>query len=420
MISAVLLIITIILSKNKKVKPFLSKKILKIVIGIEIVGLVMSVGELVTSKVLFDNSIERPEVDEGDTTEELEYKAYDKTTDITVDVPAVLHSKEEKENLLKKAKEEIDETFKGDNDDLDSINRAVVMKEKYSDGMVKAKWELSDYKIVGSEGEINYDSLEKDTIVEANVVLTCEDLSDVYSFSFQVKPLDASSSYGLDYHIKRTIRDLFDTDDRTIELPDKVGDVEVSWSKKYTYLGEKIGILGVFATVLMIVGQMREEKTKKEKYIQSLTSDYPKIVESLALYVGAGLSVKNAMYRICEEYIRRRANSKGAGFEGILRMCKEMEEGRSELKAYEELATYCPAKEYRRLSSMLINNLKKGTKGMIEELNKEEKEAFEMQKQYVRIAGEEASTKLLFPMIGLLGIVLVIIIAPSILNMQSI
>ena len=44
---------------------------------------------------------------------------------------------------------------------------------------------------------------------------------------------------------------------------------------------------------------------------------------------------------------------------------------------------------------------------------------FEMQKQYVKIAGEEASTKLLFPMIGLLGIVLIIIIAPSIFNMQA-
>lgn len=420
MVSAALLIITIILSKNKKLGPLFSKKVLKIVIGIEIVGIVASVGELITSKVLFDNSIMRPAVDESDTTEELQYKVYDKTEDITIDVPAVLHSKEEKENLISKAKEEIDETFKGENDDLDNINRAIVMKEKYSDGMVKAEWQLSDYKIIGAEGNINYDNLNKDTIIEANVTLTCENISDVYSFSFQVKPLDTDSSYGIDYYVKKAIKDLFDTDEERVELPDKVGDVNVSWSKKYTYLGEKIGILGAFAAVLMIVGQIKEEKSKKEKHIKRLTSDYPKIVESLALYVGAGLSIKNAMYRICEEYIRRRANKIEAGFEGILKVCKEMEEGRSELKAYEELGIYCPTKEYRRLSSLLCNNLKKGTKGMIEELDKEEKEAFEMQKQYVKVAGEEASTKLLFPMIGLLGIVLVIIIAPSILNMQSI
>ena len=420
MVSAVLLIATIILSKTKKVGPLLPKKVLRIVIVVEIVGIVASVGEYLNNKVLFDNLLERPAVGERDETEELEYTTDDNTTDITIDVPAKLHTKEEKESLVDKAKEEIEETFKGDNEDLDCVNKPVVMKEKYSDGMVKAEWQLSNYKIVGSEGEINYDNLEKETIIEAIVTLTCEDYTDLYSFSFQVEPLDTTSSYGIDYYIRKIISDLFDTDEAVIELPERIGEKDVTWSKKYTYLGAKIGLLGAFAAIAMILGQMKEEKTKKEKYTKSLIRDYPKIVESLALYVGAGLSVKNAMFRISDEYIRRRGKKKEPGFEGVLRMCREMEEGRSELKAYELLTVYCPTREYRRLSSLLSSNLKKGTKGMIEELNNEEKEAFEMQKQYVRIAGEEASTKLLFPMIGLLGIVLVIIIAPSIFNMQSI
>lgn len=420
MVSAVLLIATIILSKTKKVGPLLPKKVLRIVIVVEIVGIVASVGEYLNNKVLFDNLLERPAVGESDETEELEYTTDDNTTDITIDVPAKLHTKEEKESLVDKAKEEIEETFKGDNEDLDCVNKPVVMKEKYSDGMVKAEWQLSNYKIVGSEGEINYDNLEKETIIEATVTLTCEDYTDLYSFSFQVEPLDTTSSYGIDYYIRKIISDLFDTDEAVIELPERIGEKDVTWSKKYTYLGAKIGLLGAFAAIAMVLGQMKEEKTKKEKYTKSLIRDYPKIVESLALYVGAGLSVKNAMFRISDEYIRRRAKAREPGFEGVLRMCREMEEGRSELKAYELLTVYCPTREYRRLSSLLSSNLKKGTKGMIEELNNEEKEAFEMQKQYVRIAGEEASTKLLFPMIGLLGIVLVIIIAPSIFNMQSI
>ncbi len=420
MVSAVLLIATIILSKTKKIGSLLPKKVLRIVIVVEIVGIVASVGEYLNNKVLFDNLLERPAVGERDETEELEYTTDDNTTDITIDVPAKLHTKEEKESLVDKAKEEIEETFKGDNEDLDCVNKPVVMKEKYSDGMVKAEWQLSNYKIVGSEGEINYDNLEKETIIEATVTLSCEDYTDLYSFSFQVEPLDTTSSYGIDYYIRKIISDLFDTDEAVIELPKRIGEKDVTWSKKYTYLGAKIGLLGAFAAIAMILGQMKEEKTKKEKYTKSLIRDYPKIVESLALYVGAGLSVKNAMFRISDEYIRRRGKKKEPGFEGVLRMCREMEEGRSELKAYELLTVYCPTREYRRLSSLLSSNLKKGTKGMIEELNNEEKEAFEMQKQYVRIAGEEASTKLLFPMIGLLGIVLVIIIAPSIFNMQSI
>lgn len=420
MVATVLLIVTIILSKTKKIGPLFTPKVKKIVIIIEIVGIIASLGEYMVNNMFFDNTIERPLPGEKDTTEELQYEADGNKTDITLDVPAALHSSEEKEEYIEKAKEEIDSTFLGDNEDLDCINQDVVMKESYVDGMVKAEWQLNNYKIIGAEGEINYDNLESDTVIEANVTLTCEDMSDVYSFSFQVVPFSESSTMGLDYYIKKTIRDLFKTDEQKITLPDKVGQNEVTWSKKYTFLGLKIALLGVLAAVGMIIGQMREEKNRHDKYIKSLKRDYPKIVEGLALYVGAGLSVKNAMYRLGKEYARRRRRKKEPGFEGILKMCREIEEGRSEINAYESLPDYCPTREYRRLSSLLTNNLRKGTKGLIEQLEEEEEEAFEMERQYVKIAGEEASTKMLFPMIGLLGIVLIIIIAPSIFNMNTI
>ena len=420
MIATVLLIVTIILSRTKRISSMITPKVKKIVIAVEIAGIAASAGELLMNNVFFDNSIERPAPGEADSEEELEYETDAGKTDITLEVPAALHSSEEKEEYIEEAKEEIDDTFLGDNEDLDSINQSVVMKESYVDGMVKAEWQLNDYKLVGADGEINYDNLDAEKVIEANVTLTCEDMTDIYSFSFKAEPFDESSAMGIDFYIKKAIKELFNEDLTTIKLPDKVGDNEVKWSKKYTFLGAKIALLGVFAAVAMVLGQKKEEKNSYARYLKNLERDYPKIVESLALYVGAGLSVKNAVYRMCEEYAARRQKKKEPGFEGLLQMCREIEEGRSELQAYEALPDYCPTREYRRLSSLLTNNLRKGTKGLIEQLNKEEEDAFDMERRYVRIAGEEASTKLLFPMIGLLGIVLIIIIAPSIFNMGAI
>ena len=419
MIATALLIITLIICRTKKFGSMITPKVKKIVIVLEIVGIVASVGELLMNNVLFDNSIKRPQAGESDTTEELQYETNGNKTDITLDVPASLHSKEDKESFIEQAKEEIDELFLGDNENLDSINQKVTMKDSYVDGMVQAEWQLSEYKIVGADGEINYDKLDKEKVIEANVTLTCEDMTDVYSFSFKVVPLDESSALGVDYYIKKAINELFKGEEETITLPNKVGSNEVIWSKKYTFLGAKIAILGLIAAIAMVIGLRREEKNKHVKYIKSLERDYPKIVEGLALYVGAGLSVKNSIYRICDEYSKRRGKKKQPGYEGLLKMRREIEEGRSELKAYESLPQFCPTREYRRLSSLLTNNLRKGTKGLIEQLNKEEEDAFDMERNYVKIAGEEASTKLLFPMIGLLGIVLIIIIAPAIFNMNS-
>ena len=402
-----------------KIGRFITPKIKKIVIIVEIIALLAAVGELLLNNVFFDNSIERPAPGEADTIEELQYEVDGNKTDISLEVPASLHSKEEKEEFLKSAIEEIDDTFLGDNEDMDSINQSVVMKETYADGMVKAEWQLNDYKIIGADGAINYDNLEEEKIIEANVTLTCEDVSDVYSFSFKVKPYDLSSSMGIDYYVKKIIRQLFKEEGSTLTLPDKVGSNEIIWNKKYTFIGLKIALLGILAGVAMIIGQVREEKTAHVKYLKSLERDYPKIVEGLALYVGAGLSVKNGMYRLCEEYSKRRSKKQEPGFEGLLKMCREFEEGRSERTAYEMLPTFCPSREYKRLSSLLTNNLRKGTKGLVDALNKEEEDAFEMQRNFVKVAGEEASTKMLFPMIGLLGIVLIIIIAPAIFNMNN-
>ena len=97
---------------------------------------------------------------------------------------------------------------------------------------------------------------------------------------------------------------------------------------------------------------------------------------------------------------------------------RKMADGRSEIQALEELGKSCESKEYRKLSMMLIQNLRKGSKDLLDSLEKEEKYAFEMRKQRAIRAGEEASTKLLVPMAGMLFIVIVILVVPAIMQMN--
>lgn len=71
---------------------------------------------------------------------------------------------------------------------------------------------------------------------------------------------------------------------------------------------------------------------------------------------------------------------------------------------------------YRKLGNMLEQNIRKGTAGLLEELKQEVQEALEDRKALAFRMGEEASTKLLMPMILLLGIVLIICIAPALMT----
>lgn len=52
-------------------------------------------------------------------------------------------------------------------------------------------------------------------------------------------------------------------------------------------------------------------------------------------------------------------------------------------------------------------------------LDREELLAFELRQNLAKKAGEEASTRLLLPMIGLLGIVMAILLIPAMMTMNG-
>ena len=96
---------------------------------------------------------------------------------------------------------------------------------------------------------------------------------------------------------------------------------------------------------------------------------------------------------------------------------RKMMDGMGEIAALEDMGQKSESKEYRKLAMLLVQNLRKGSKDLIATLEKEEQYAFEMRKQRAIRAGEEASTKLLLPMAGMLFIVIVILIVPALMQL---
>ena len=70
-----------------------------------------------------------------------------------------------------------------------------------------------------------------------------------------------------------------------------------------------------------------------------------------------------------------------------------------------------------RFTSLLSQNLRKGSTDLTALLNEEAKIAFDERKRRARIKGEEAGTKLLLPMMMLMIVVMVLIMVPAFVNM---
>ena len=93
-----------------------------------------------------------------------------------------------------------------------------------------------------------------------------------------------------------------------------------------------------------------------------------------------------------------------------------MQSGISEAQAYERFGKRCQLPEYIRIGSVLSQNLKKGAKGLTSMLEMEAEASLNDRKNNARKFGEKAGTKLLLPMILMLGVVLAILMIPAFLS----
>ena len=141
--------------------------------------------------------------------------------------------------------------------------------------------------------------------------------------------------------------------------------------------------------------------------------DYPEIVNKLALYMGAGMTIRNAFIKMGEDYKKYRKERRRYVYEEILITCNELQSGRSEMDAYDHFGKRCQDSVYMKLCTLLTQNIRKGSNDLLHMLRQEADNAFAERKSLAKKLGEEAGTKLLFPMIMMLCIVMVIIMIPA-------
>ena len=68
---------------------------------------------------------------------------------------------------------------------------------------------------------------------------------------------------------------------------------------------------------------------------------------------------------------------------------------------------------YQRMASLLTQNVSKGIQGIQTLLLQEAKEAMAQERANIKIKGEQAGTKLLLPMMGMLVLVFAILLVPA-------
>ena len=179
----------------------------------------------------------------------------------------------------------------------------------------------------------------------------------------------------------------------------------------FTNQGITILFLGFVVAVCIPLSEKKKQEERIRKREQELMEDYPELVSKYLLLLNAGLSSRSVWERITDDY--KKSRRKRYVYEEMLLSMREMENGIPELRCYERFGKRCRLLPYMRFSSALVQNQQKGAKGALHLLEQEAIAAFAERKDAAKRKGEEAGTKLLLPMFGLLGIVLVIVMFPA-------
>ena len=152
---------------------------------------------------------------------------------------------------------------------------------------------------------------------------------------------------------------------------------------------------------------------------QQMKKEYPNVVHRLTLYLGAGMTVRNAFQRIVQEYEKDKQEKgrESLVYEEMSYACRKLRAGVSEGAAYEFFGRRTGLQEYIRLSTLLSQNVKRGNSELLNRLREETEKAAVEQLQYGKQLGEEAVTKLLLPMAMMLLAVMLMIIVPAFSSM---
>lgn len=322
---------------------------------------------------------------------------------------------EEAEDLANSLLKQLPTLILGKNDSLQQVSQDLELLDEYNGFPFQVEWKSSRPDILGSSGlvkevgeaqqlfltvRLEYEQYEREEILEVTVV----------------SPLRTTQ--------ERTHRELeeylISSEENSREkeawvLPKRWEGKDIVWSQKVEDDSLLLWAAALAVAVLVYWMSDKDLHQQIEKRHQSLRREYPDLVHRLALFVGAGMTVRGAFGKISGDYEKKRelTGRRMPAYEEILRTCRELQSGTSEEAAFEHFGRRTGRQEYIRLSTLLMQNVKRGNSTLLERLRGEADKAGEEKLMESRRLGEEAGTKMLVPMVMMLAVVMVMIMVPA-------
>lgn len=360
--------------------------------------------------------LERPEPGRGNVEISLSAWLGEDEIPVSIDVAERVPGKEEAYEAIEASYHLLAERILGENSSLESVSRDLYLPTYLEETACEVYWYIDNTERIDRNGIVDTEGISGAEQVNLTAEISIGPYEQEYVFSVFIVQGEMNEREKLIYDIKQEIKKASKKgeQEKSIVLPQIVGGKEIVYKEPSN---DQTGLICVLIILLAVCStflpeqKLAQEKKEKEK---ELMLAYPEIVSKLCLLIGSGLTVRRAWERIIQEYKERKV--KNYAYEEMLFSYYELERGLPEGKVYAAFGKRCRLHGYRKLGSLLEQNLKRGTAGLTALLQEETWQAFEDRRAFAVKLAQEAGTRMLLPMILLLLVVLVICIAPAVMS----
>lgn len=341
---------------------------------------------------------------------------------IEIEVGEREYTSQEIQEIFEEAMEKLDEVVLGENESFNHVEQNLKLVSTLEDYPVHIEWQVDVNPVMNLFGQIQEEHVTPEgTLVELRAILSYREEEAIYVRHANVYPVARKGMEKVMHEIEQEVKHLEEgtRGNENFKLPAEVNGQVLSWSQKREHRWYYVLVLGIAISIYLVYHEHEKVKQEKQRRVDELMREYPGMMSKLTMLISAGTTVRSAWEKIVQNYERQKESmGEQTVYEEMLTTLREMQGGVPEAECYERFGKRCGVTTYVKFGTMLSQNLRKGSKGVSDSLRMEAIQSFENRKSTAKRLGEEAGTKLLMPMLGMLAVVFIMVMVPAFLSMQ--
>ncbi len=174
-----------------------------------------------------------------------------------------------------------------------------------------------------------------------------------------------------------------------------------------------VGWVGTAAALMIPAFRARDLHRQVESRKQMVLQELPVMLSRLLVLVNAGENVRRALARTLD----RRPKQPHPLYDELYAALAAMDRGESMSLAMEEFGRRCGVPEVQLFSAVLLMNVRRGGETLVPALRDLSRQMWDKRKAAARTVGEQASSRLAFPLAVIFLLIMVLAGAPALMMM---